>query len=85
LGMDIIELPDWSWKIGGYSSHLRAKVSLAWTKAKETLASGSFKRVLVIDDGGFVIGATPENLGVPVCGIEQTTSGLAAAAKARFL
>jgi hypothetical protein len=37
LGMDIIELPDWFWKIGGYSSHLRAKVSLAWTKAKETI------------------------------------------------
>lgn len=79
IGVTVVETPTWEWKPGEYAVHLEAKAKLGWTEASNLIATGNYKEVIVIDDGGALHRTSGDFINktkVPKwCGVEQTTSG----------
>lgn len=63
---------------GKFNQYFEASTTRLWQVAAEALARRRIRRVLVLDDGGFCINATPPELlkRYAMCGVEQTSSGM---------
>lgn len=62
-------------KAGCYYQAHRQDVKSLWQKVETILATGRYKRIVVMDDGGEIISSIP-SLCIPVVAVEQTTKGL---------
>ncbi len=84
LDMNIVEIPEWEWKLGEYEAHLKKKIDLAWKEFKKLQDIQASTNLLVVDDGGYLLESIPSHLktGLNVRGVEQTTSGMARAMNA---
>lgn len=82
IGVTIIERPEWSWKPGGYKEHFVSKINQTWEEASKVCIDGSISEIIVLDDGGFLMGAVPKSINLKISGVEQTTSGMPSANEA---
>jgi len=71
---------------GGYNDAVSQDISQLWTSVLSSTSAQRKSRLIIIDDGGFCLSSCPSQVSTrwSTAGIEQTTSGLAKAAKCNF-
>ena len=74
------------WKPGEFESAYRNACHTLWAKVRSHRQNTEVKRILILDDGGMLLNTVPTDLiaSQSVAAVEQTSKGLAVAAKCGF-
>jgi S-adenosylhomocysteine hydrolase len=87
MGVNLIESLEWNWELGCYNDYLLKKANELWsTVEKRCSALPSISKILILDDGGFLISTLPKSLQskFTVVAVEQTQSGVERAKSAKI-
>jgi S-adenosylhomocysteine hydrolase len=63
---------------GGYEIQMQREIQQMWQIASDRLRKANVNKIIVLDDGGCALASVPAHLQreVPMCGVEQTMSGI---------